>query len=214
MPGLPVETEMNSGMPFRRSRAQNVEVQAGGSVPESAPGRPDSLEALTALRCLKRIRRWRVPPRWSGREWLEEVEAEATVATLQAIRDFDPGRGVPWEAFLRQRIMHAALARYRCEWSYAIRRVSAGALDECELVEDGEFSLQEIIAKLLEEALGQLPRSDISLIEGIFWEGKTEAKLAEFLGISQQAVNKRKRMIFRTLRRRIEALGKSPDSGL
>jgi RNA polymerase sigma factor (sigma-70 family) len=201
-------------MPFRRSRTQNGKIQAAGSVPESVDGGPDSLEILTVLKCLRRIRRWRVPPRWSEREWLDEVEAETTVATLQAVRDFDPGRGVPWGAFLHQRIMHAALARYRREWSYAIRRVSTEALDEYGVVADDDVSLQEIIAKLLEEALGQLPHTDISLIEGLFWEGKSEAKLAEFFGISQQAVNKRKRTILRTLRRRIEALGKSQDSGL
>jgi RNA polymerase sigma factor (sigma-70 family) len=214
MPILPIEPELNSGMPSRRSRAQSGGVQARESVPESVHGRPDSLENLTARRCLKRIRRWRVPPRWSEREWLEEVEAETAVATLQALNDFDPGRGVPWGAFLSLRIMRAALARYRREWSYAIRRVSAGALDEYEAVDSGDFPLQEIIAKLLAEALGQLPHPDIWLIEGLFWEGKTEAKIAEYLGISQQAVSKRKRTILRTLRRRIEILDKSTDSGL
>jgi DNA-directed RNA polymerase specialized sigma subunit len=166
------------------------------------------------LRCLKRIRRWRVPPLWSRREWLEEVEAEATVATLQALSDFDPARGVPRSAFLHQRIIRAVLARYRREWAYAIHRVSAGALDEYETRGSRDSPLQEIIAGLLEEALGQLPHSDISLIEGLFWEGKSEASLAEFLGISQQAVNKRKRTIFRDLRRRIENLGIGADSGL
>ena len=196
-----------------RSRAQAGRVQAKGIAPGSIPweGRLDS---SAASRCLKRIRKWRVPPRWSRREWLEEVEAEATVATLQALRDFDPVRGVPWNAFLYHRILHAVLAGYRREWAYAIHRVTAGTLDEYEALESSDSALKEIIAKLLEKALGQLSDSDISLIEELFWGGKSEANLAEYLGISQQAVNKRKRTIFRNLRRGIENLGKVEDSWL
>jgi len=214
MPIVYVEPEPDFRQPLRRDTAKSGRVQATESLPESLARGEDTLEVRTVLRCLKRIRRWRVPPRWSQREWLEEVEAEATVATLQAMRDFDPARGVPWSAFLGLRIMHAALSRYRREWAYAIRRISAGAMDEYETVENADSRLVEIVAELLEEALGRLPHADIALIEGLFWEGKTEAKLAEFLGISQQAVNKRKRSIFRTLRGLIENLGKTADSGL
>jgi len=209
-----VELEPGFRDPPGNSPAMTGCSQATECLPGSRARGEDSLEARTALRCLKRIRRWRVPPRWSQREWLEEVEAETTVATLQAVRDFDPARGVPWGAFLHLRIMRGALARYRREWAYAIRRISAGAMDEYETVEGGDSRLAEVLAKSLEEALGRLPHADNALIEGLFWEGKTEAKVAEFLGISQQAVNKRKRTIFRTLRRLIENLGEGADSGL
>jgi DNA-directed RNA polymerase specialized sigma24 family protein len=168
----------------------------------------DSLESRTAASCLRRMQRWRVPPRWSRSEWLEEMEGEVTIAILEARRDFNAARGVPWEAFLRLRIMNAALARYRREWTYALHRVQGATLEPAARNEGPPL---ETAAKLITEALGRMAERDIWLIEGLFWEGKSEAELAESLGISQQAVNKRKRTIFRDLRRLIEALTKSTE---
>src|SRR5512135_1884601 len=162
--------------------------------------RQEPLECSATPSCLRRIRRWSVPPHWSNRDWFEEMGAEATMAALQATRDFDPTRGVPWEAFLRQRVMRSALARYRREWTYAIHRVSGAALDEYGTVEGGGLPSREANFELLQEALDRLPRSDIRLIEGLFWGGETEARLAKALGISQQAVSKRKKCIFRDMR--------------
>lgn len=210
MPILAAEPEIDPS-PEARSRVHRGEVGSLEGDPETWDSQRDSFELLTAWSCLKRIRKWQVPPRWSGGDWFEEIEAETVAATVQAIKDFDPARGVPWGAFLRLRIRRAALARYRREWAYAIRRVSAEALDDYGTAEDGGFPLRESTVKLLQEALRQLPCSDIWLIEGLFWEGKTEANLAVFLGISQQAVNKRKRTILRTLRRLIESLAISTD---
>jgi DNA-directed RNA polymerase specialized sigma subunit len=133
---------------------------------------------------------------------------------LEARRDFDAARGVPWEAFLRLRIMGAALARYRREWTYALHWFRGGTLDALEPAARDDGPPCEPATKLIVEALGRLPHEDIWLIEGLFWEGKSEAELAETLGISQQAVNKRKRTILRDLRHLIETLMKSTECGL
>ena len=61
------------------------------------------------------------------------------------------------------------------------------------------YCLLKFDKQSFKEAIARLPTSDASLIEEIFWEGKSEARLAEALGISQQAVNKRKHNIFRLL---------------
>jgi DNA-directed RNA polymerase specialized sigma24 family protein len=73
---------------------------------------------------------------------------------------------------------------------------------------------REPIARLVQEALRRLPQPDAWLIEALFWEGKSEANLAERLGISQQAVNKRKWSIFKTLHRLIDNLAKNADTEL
>src|SRR5947209_18106827 len=161
MPALEVEAAADGGH------------RTGGAAGSARPG-GDSSGALTASRCLRRIRRWRVPPHWSRREWFEEVEAEATVASLQARRDFDPARGVPWGAFLYQRILHAALARYRRACAYAIRRVAAVTLDQLAALGADDPPPREVVAKLLEKALRLLPDADSSLIEELYWGGKTE----------------------------------------
>jgi len=162
-------------------------------------GEENSAEWITVLRCLKRIRRWRVPPQWSERDWFDEIIAEVTLSVIQATNDFDTSRGIPLGAFLHQRILQTALSRYRREWTYAIHQISQTAVDEYETVKGSDYPSHEAIGSLLREALARLPSSDASLIEGIFWEGKSEGLLAEDLGITQQAVNKRKHKIFKSL---------------
>lgn len=167
--------------------------------PENPSRGPNSPEWITVMRCLKRIRRWRVPPQWSDRDWFDEIMGEVTLSVIQATNDFDMSRGIPLGAFLHRRIIQTALARYRREWTYAIHQISEAAVDEYEAVKGSEYPSREAISALLREAVARLPSSDASLIEEIFWEGKSEARLAKALGISQQAVNKRKHNIFRLL---------------
>ena len=67
-----------------------------------------------------------------------------------------------------------------------------------------------VLDKLLQEtalqALSSLPTDDEALIRGIYLEGRTERDLAEQLGISCGAVNKRKAKILQQLR---ELLGET-----
>jgi len=49
-------------------------------------------------------------------------------------------------------------------------------------------------------ALARLTKSDLWLVEQLFWRGRTEATVATETGITQQAVNKRKSMILLRLR--------------
>ena len=44
---------------------------------------------------LRSTHTWRVPPNWSPRDWCEELKAEASAATWEAERDFDPARRPP-----------------------------------------------------------------------------------------------------------------------
>jgi DNA-directed RNA polymerase specialized sigma subunit len=49
--------------------------------------------------------------------------------------------------------------------------------------------------------LTRLPAADRRLLERLFWEECTETEIASGLGITQQAVSKRKRKILTELRR-------------
>lgn len=158
--------------------------------------------------CRRRLRRWPVPHPWSAGEWLEEMEAEASAAAVQAARDFDPGRGVPWFAFLRRRIMEAALARYRREWAYSCRR-EGGACHYLAMpaVPQGRGLRERECADLF-RAIRQLSTEDLEVIERIYWRGESEHQLADDFGVSQQAVNKRKQAILRVIRGIMLALEK------
>jgi RNA polymerase sigma factor (sigma-70 family) len=154
---------------------------------------------------LRRIRRWRIPPSWRAREWFEEVESEANVAGLQAFKEFDETRGVPREAFLRQRIMRRTLALYRREWSYAVRRVVEDELDRRAEVGKNDPIKYVVRLRILQRSLELLPEPDLSIIEGLFWGARSETEIAVELGITQQAVSKKKRRILDTLHRSINA---------
>jgi RNA polymerase sigma factor (sigma-70 family) len=139
---------------------------------------------------MRRIRAWRVPPGWGPADWWEEVAAEAAIAALLAVTDFDPARGVPLGCYVRMRVLGHALARYRREWAYGIR--CSRPLTDSEGA-DSPASLPEGISEELGRALESLPAADRWLIRRLFWEDRSQAEVADEMGISQQAVSKRKR---------------------
>jgi DNA-directed RNA polymerase specialized sigma24 family protein len=189
--------------------------KAGRSVKDSyrteMSNKGQSRETLVVLACLKKVRKWPEPPRWSKRDWSEEIRAELSMAAIEASRDFDESRGVPWEGFLSHRLMARALSRYRREWSHAIHLVSLEAMGEYAPPDVDGLPLRDTLLRLIHEALERLPPADASFIEGLFWGGDTESTLAHSLGISQQAINKRKRNILKTLHRLIHTIAKNYD---
>src|SRR6266478_4286061 len=76
---------------------------------------------------LWQIRAWPAPPNWSRADWLEEIEQIAWIASWQAEREFDPARGKERGAFVYGRVMASALAAYRKEWLWKIRRRCSGS---------------------------------------------------------------------------------------
>ena len=158
---------------------------------------------------LKRTRSWRVPPNWSRDDWLEELAAVATAAACQALRDFDPDRGVPLAGFGYCQIISRCLARYRKEWRYAVHIDASNSREK----ESTTFERPELNASFsaklnethpsnddLRGAIGALPAKQRRLIEQLFWEERTETEVAEALGTSQSTISRRKRAILNGLR--------------
>jgi RNA polymerase sigma factor (sigma-70 family) len=161
-------------------------------------------QALWA-RCWSRIRSWRVPPHWSAGDWSDEARALGALAACEARRSFDPGRMVPLEAYLYRRVVEGVWARYRREWGFARRCRPAGDLSERPAAEPDRLDRESIerLARIL-EALGE---SDQCLIRRLFWDDRTEDQLAGELGVSRQAVNKRKQKLLRQLRAELGRAG-------
>lgn len=149
--------------------------------------------------CLRRVSYWRLPPNWSHHDWMEEATGHAALAACQAFADFSPDRGIPLERFIRHRVMAGILTRYRQEWSYA---------RHCRYQSEAESS-QPVAPNLLDgtilrttmrDLLARLSQADRNLIQQVFFDLRTEADIASSMGISQQAVNKRKGGILNQLR--------------
>jgi RNA polymerase sigma factor (sigma-70 family) len=149
--------------------------------------------------CKGRIHSWRVPPRWNLTDWWEEIDAESIAAACHAIHVFDPTRGPELAKFVYHQILASALSRYRQEWTYAIRYGLSAGDDSKVVVTEDRFALAQDEEQLKLE-LTNLPAADRSLLEHLFWDGKTETEIARGLGISQQAVSKRKSRILDELR--------------
>jgi hypothetical protein len=148
---------------------------------------------------LRRIFRWRVPPNWSISDWRNEMRAEAACAAWQAVRDYDPLLGVPFNAFARQRVLTSTLTRYRQEWTYALR-VPQEREPEGSDTRMLDSAAPAVLNDWPRPALARLTKSDLWLVEQLFLRGRTEANIATETGITQQAVNKRKSMILLRLR--------------
>ncbi len=161
------------------------------------PPDPSDWPALWA-RCWSRIRTWRVPPRWSPGEWWDEARAQGALAAWEARRSFDPGRLVPLDAFLYRRVVESVWTRYRQEWSFG-RRCRLDAFLPDRPAAKPERPDPEMIDRLV-LILGNLAESDQWLVRCLFWDDQTEDELALELGVSRQAVNKRKRRLLRQLR--------------
>jgi RNA polymerase sigma factor (sigma-70 family) len=176
-------------------------VLPSGAILLTAPGRvtpphPTDWPSLWA-RCWTRIRSWRVPPRWSPLDWWDEARAQGALAACEALRAFEPGRLVPLDAFLYRRVIESVWTRYRQEWSFG-RRFRPDACLSDHAAEPGQTDpeLLDRLAVLLQT----LDEGERRLIRQVFWDGRPEDQLALDLGISRQAVNKRKRKLLRKLR--------------
>lgn len=168
------------------------------------PPNPSDWPTLWA-RCWSRIRTWRVPPRWSPGEWWDEARAQGALAACEARQSFDPGRLVPLDAFLYQRVIESVWTRYRQEWSFGRRCRLDGFFPNRPAAEPDRPD-PELIDRLV-LILGNLGESDQWLVRRLFWDGRTEDELALELGITRQAINKRKQKLLGRLRSQLQCAG-------
>jgi len=158
--------------------------------------------------CLRRIRMWQIPPHYSYHDWMDEMEAHCSAAALAAERHYAPEFGVPLSAFLHQRVMAAALSRYRQEWSYALRCVADVDADALPASLRDEFS-EVVLREWLDSGLKGLNARDRWMVKRLYDDLCTEAEVASELRVTQQAVSKQKGVILRHLR----GLLSEPSSG-
>ena len=148
--------------------------------------------------CLRRICSWRVPPNWSAHDWFGEMWIDAAAALWQAKCDYDASRGVPLTAFERLRVLATARTRYRQEWNYALH--CPVGLDPENMDRQGKSpSVSRQIVSPVREVLTHIPEADQWLLRQLFWAENSEAVVARKLGVSQQAISKRKRVVLRKL---------------
>jgi DNA-directed RNA polymerase specialized sigma24 family protein len=99
---------------------------------------------------------------------------------------------------LESRIHNNLLKRYRQEWSFAhhccravdtVKPAEPKALDET----------PDLMLSGLKNALAALSEPERRLIEMLYWQQRNESQVAAEMGVSQPAINKRKRLILSKL---------------
>ncbi len=150
-------------------------------------------------RCLTRARRWKAPPNWSRHQWLEEVAAQAELAAAVEFPMAGKPSAVPVNAnTFESRILNDVLKRYRQECSFCWhcgRRLTGEPAEEAENLDD---AVGPMVLRLA-GAVAQLAEPNRRLIKLLYWQHRTESEVAADFGVSQQAINKRKRRIFAQL---------------
>lgn len=179
-------------------------------------------------RCLRLVRRWRTPPNWSRADWLTEADALITASGWSAFSDYDAGAAVPLGMFIARRALASALTFYRREWAYSNRCVplpcqfTDGPSSPCSCcglrrptlsAADGTVATDWLCPLSTEaggagdpslaDALAALSQPDRTIMRRLYWQDLTEQEIASALGISQQAVSKRKRRALHVLRQRL-----------
>jgi len=114
----------------------------------------------------------------------------ADEAAWQAACEYDTDRGTPPAAFVRSRVLAAALAHYRREWAYAIHS-SRPASETAACVGSSQTDCCPL-NDAVRCAVARLPDEQRRLIEQICVLQRTEEDVARDLGISRQAVSLRK----------------------
>ncbi len=189
----------------------NVPAQCGASERPNCAKRPLAGAAgscadyqAVVVQCLRRVRRWHVPPNWTKPQWMEEAQAQAQAEVAAALAHDGAAEIAAFRPQLASRILNSVLKRYRQEWSF-VRRCGRNIIVEPP-APDCQASGSETAGSPLEQALAQLPDADRSLLQSLYWQQCTESQVAVDWGISQQAISKRKRRIFKRLAANLQDL--------
>jgi hypothetical protein len=158
-------------------------------------GGPPGVAESVWRAALSRVGRWRTPPRWSARDWREEVAAVMT-AVACAIRAGSPT--VAGDGRTYWNLVSAARTRHRQEWAFGRRYADGPYLDRAEWPASRLNTEADFICR---EALDGLTEPDRALITRLVIQGRCAAAIAREEGVTQQAISKRKARILKTLRR-------------
>lgn len=137
-----------------------------------------------------------------------ELQGEALLTLLRAVEEFEPSRGVPFEAFVKEKVWEALLSFVRREAKRKRReRLLSDFVGEGLRPPKGlPVSPEEAVLRKvdMEKALEALPEREREVIVGLFYKGLTQGEVARRLGVSQSQVSKLKAKALRRLREFLE----------
>jgi len=142
---------------------------------------------------------------WKYSNTIQDSEAEAWLALLQAIHTFNRDLGVPLAGYLESRVKFGLLNLCKKEMKRKQMEYQGDNALEYVAVPDNpqtELEYKEMIERML-AALQQLPQRQLLVLIHIFVYGRKLTYIAQVLGITAQAVYQLKKRALRRLKSRL-----------
>ncbi|NLJ40369.1 MAG: sigma-70 family RNA polymerase sigma factor [Clostridiales bacterium] len=141
-----------------------------------------------------------------------DLYQEACIIFLEAVRDFDENRGVPFLAFIKSRIyfgIHNLARKSRNTLSLDRSLWEEDGLSALEMLEDSETRIEDLIIgkeiyEKLKEGIDILTPKQKGVIMGHFFQNKKLMDIARDKGVHYKGVLKLKDRALKRLRRYLE----------
>lgn len=203
--------------PTRRPECEPLNEWHGG---EEMPTLLPELVRVVERAVAQFVRRYPPPARYDCTEWRAECLGEAWRCVGDALRTYDPTRGVlgtyvgraAWRHLLDFRARECRWAQRACV-SLDVPKVSPdGEACECEWVDPASEGLEQVVCErvAVEQALAALSEADRQLVEWVWMEGMSQVEAAARLGVSQQAVAKHLKRVKAWLRAQLGEMAENP----
>lgn len=132
---------------------------------------------------------------------IEDLQQQSYMLLLEGTRHYDATRGVPFEGYYQLILKRWALGELRKKKNQPM--ADLGELEEC-LADEGMNVEREVELQLqveaLQKALGNLAREEQMILVGFYMERRSLGELAQMLGMSYKAIEKRKATLLGRLR--------------
>lgn len=149
--------------------------------------------------CRKTVQQYGFNPRWT-----EDLFQECVLELCRCARDFDPGRGVKFPAYVQQALKFRVYGLQRNWMGLTEASLDDGedwqeALVDEDLIED--LVCQEESRKALETILDQLPPRQREVLSLYYYQELSLSEIAGFLGLAYKTVENTKANGLKNLRR-------------
>ena len=139
----------------------------------------------------------------------EDAESEARISLLRALKEFDPSLGIPFAGYAKRRVFGDVRTFFRRERSKWQREVVPFETEDGDSFWENLSGTWEPAAEVdfretLEKCMEELTEREREVVRCLSFEGMSLTDIARQLGVSPQAVAKRKRKALAKLKKYFE----------
>ncbi|HZJ56661.1 MAG TPA: sigma-70 family RNA polymerase sigma factor [Clostridia bacterium] len=150
--------------------------------------------------------------RYRDRGDMEDLFQDACILIMEAVRDYDEEKGVPFLGFVKSRVYFGIHNKVRrCVFELSLDRPygDEDGLSPIDTLEDDSIDIEESLINeetsvMLGNAIGELTLKQRGIIRGYYLEGRTLKEMAAARGVHYKAVVQLKARAMEVLRDKIK----------